>query len=68
MLIVYKQLVLEVQRFFPELVHKIYVLNAPLFFDSIWEEELSQSVDPTTREKILISNSETHDDLSKEVD
>lgn len=48
MLIVYKQLVLEVQRFFPELVHKIYVLNAPLFFDGIWEEELSQSVDIET--------------------
>lgn len=48
MLVVYKQLVLEVQRFFPELVHKIYVLNAPLFFDGIWEEELSQSVDPET--------------------
>ena len=48
MLSVYKQLVLEVQRFFPELVQKIYVLNAPLFFDSIWEEELSVSVDKET--------------------
>ena len=48
MLTVYKQLVLEVQRFFPELVHRIYVLNAPLFFDNIWEEELSVSVDQET--------------------
>ena len=48
MLMVYKQLVLEVQRFFPELVHKIYILNAPMFFEGIWEEELSQSVDKDT--------------------
>ena len=41
MLTVYKQLVLEVQRFFPELVQKIYVVNAPLFFENIWEEELA---------------------------
>jgi hypothetical protein len=68
MLKVYKQLVLEVQRFFPEMVHKIYILNAPMFFDTIWEEELSQSVDPETQEKILISNAETHDDLVNEVD
>jgi len=38
MLLVYKQLVLEVQRFFPSLVHKIYVLSAPMFFDDVWEE------------------------------
>jgi hypothetical protein len=50
------------------MVHKIFILNAPMFFDTIWEEELSQSVDPETQEKILISNAETHDDLVNEVD
>ena len=68
MLVVYRQLVLEVQRFFPELVQKIFVLNAPLFFDNIWEEELSQNVDPETQQKIIISSAETHDDLLNEVD
>ena len=34
----YKQIVLELQRFFPELVQKIFILNAPMFFENIWEE------------------------------
>ena len=68
-LTVYKQIVLELQRFFPELVQKIYILNAPMFFEGIWEETLSQSVEnDTVKKKIFISQTDIHDDLSKEVD
>lgn len=37
MLGVFKQIVLEVQRFFPEMLHKLFVLNAPMFFENVWE-------------------------------
>ena len=68
MLSVYKQLILEVQRCFPELVEKIYILNAPMFFEGIWDDELSQTIEQGTRCKIELSSSNTHDDLLEEVD
>ncbi len=68
MLQVYKQLVLEVQRFFPELLYRMYIVNAPIFFENIWETELSSCVDPETiKSKIFISTSNTHEDLLAEV-
>jgi hypothetical protein len=69
MMQVYKQLVLEVQRFFPELLYKLYVLNTPVFFENIWETELSSCVDESTiKTKIEISPESTHDDLLSSID
>ena len=48
MIVAFRQIVLELQRFFPELVHKIYVVNAPVFLDGIWEDELSKNIAPET--------------------
>lgn len=48
MLKLYQQICLEVQRFFPSLVHKIYVLNTPMFFENVWENQLSQVINPNT--------------------
>ena len=45
MLNVYKQLVLEVQRFFPSMLHKCYILNTPMFFEGAWDNELSKCLD-----------------------
>ena len=41
MLAVYKQISLEVQRFFPQMLHKAYILNTPMFFEGAWETQLS---------------------------
>ena len=70
MIKVFKQLLLEVQRFFPELLHKCYVLNAPMFFDNVWESQLCQYVadQQGTLGKVVFSNSDTNDDLLEEVD
>jgi len=66
---VYKQLILEVQRFFPELLHKLYILNTPMFFENAWERELSTCIDKQTlKDKIFISGDDSHDDLLAEVD
>jgi len=29
----YKQMVLEVQRFFPEMLYKAFIVNTPMFFE-----------------------------------
>jgi hypothetical protein len=39
-----------------------------MFFEGIWDEELSQTIEKLTRSKIEISSSNTHDDLLDEVD
>jgi len=66
---VYKQMVLEVQRFFPEMLYKLYIVNTPVFFENIWETELSTCVDQSTiKTKIEISPENTHDDLVASVD
>ena len=69
MLSVYKQLCLEVQRFFPSMLHKLYILNTPMFFEGAWENQLSQCLDPNiVKNKVFISSNESHEDLSAEVD
>ena len=67
---VFKQLVLEVQRFFPELLHKVFVLNTPMFFENVWESQLRQSLAQPEKfdEKLIISNSDTCDELFELVD
>ena len=34
----YRQVVLELQKFYPELVHKIFVLNSPMFLETVYED------------------------------
>mmetsp|Transcript_13489 Transcript_13489/g.22967 ORF Transcript_13489/g.22967 Transcript_13489/m.22967 type:complete len:210 (+) Transcript_13489:365-994(+) len=68
MITVYKQLTLEVQRFFPCMLHQLFVLNAPLFFENIWESELSQCIDPETLKKFIITSDATHEELQSQVD
>ena len=63
MLKLYQQLSLESQRFFPQLVHKIYVLNCPIFFENVWESQLSKCVNSNTIQKIVITSNSTHKDL-----
>jgi len=42
---VYKQISLEIQRFFPQMLHKLYILNTPMFFEGAWEQTLSKCLD-----------------------
>ena len=48
MVTVYKQAVLEFQRFFQEMLYKAFIVNAPMFFYGLWEDELSMTVDKST--------------------
>ena len=34
----YRQIVLELQKFYPEMVHKIFVVNSPLFLETVYED------------------------------
>ena len=64
----FRQMVLEMQRFFPEIIHKIYVVNVPVFFDGIWEDELSKNITSETQKKMIFSQSESCPELLEDVD
>ena len=61
-------MVLELSKFYPEFVHKIFVLNSPMFLETVFEDQLSQSIAPGTAAKIEFSSTCTHQDLSALVD
>ena len=50
------------------MVHKIYVLNTPIFFENIWESQLNKCINSDTVKKIVFSSGSTHKDLQNEVD
>ena len=68
MIQVYKQLLLEIQRFFHEMLYKAYIVNTPMFFESLWEDELAISIDKSTLDKIEISGSENHPEMLELID
>ena len=68
MIQVYKQLLLEIQRFFHEMLYKAFIVNTPMFFESLWEDELAVSIDKSTLDKIEISGSENHPDTLELID
>lgn len=61
-------MLLEVQRFFPELVHSIFIVNTPIFFENIWEAQLSKSMAKETKSKVKISTTSSHADLKDRFD
>lgn len=68
MMKLYQQLCLEVQRFFPQMVQRVYVLNTPMFFENIWESQLVKCINENTLKKVVITSNSTHPDLQNQVD
>ena len=68
MLMAFRQITLELQRFFPEFVHKIYCVNTPVFFDNLWEDQLSNHIAPETIKKIIFSSGPSSPELLEDVD
>ena len=62
---VFKQAILEFQRFFPEILYKAFIVNAPMFFEGLWEDELSVTVDKSTLQKIEITGGEQHPEMAE---
>lgn len=56
-------------KYYPCIIHKIFVMNAPMFFDDIWES-FSELVDhdSSDRSNFIISNKNSHADLTATVD
>jgi hypothetical protein len=44
---------------YPELVHKIFIMNAPMFFDDIFDD-LKALFPATTQKKFIVSGGSSH--------
>jgi hypothetical protein len=55
------------QNNYPEIMHKLYIINAPLLFRGAWSI-IKPFLAPGTLEKIKLKNSNYHDQLFEEVD
>ena len=47
--VIFRSLLIEFQQFYPELLYKAYILNAPMFFDSFYENEVKPHISERTQ-------------------
>jgi hypothetical protein len=50
------------------MLDRCFVLNTPIFFDSIWEAEIKPHLSPKTIAKITITGESSHKDLQEKVE
>ena len=61
--VIFRTCLIEFLRYYPEMLHKAYILSAPMFFQSIYENEVLPHLPEGTSKKIIISGENTHPDL-----
>ena len=65
---IFKSLLIEFQRFYPEMLDSLFVVNTPMFFDGIWESEIKPNLVEKTISKIHITGESTHKLLQERFD
>lgn len=45
------------------MLHTAFIVNAPMFFQGLWEDELSVTIDKATLQKIKITGGESHPEM-----
>jgi len=65
---IFKSLLIEFQHFYPELVHRCFVVNTPMFFESFFESEIKPFLAAKTAVKVFITGENTHKGLLENVD
>ena len=66
--IVFRSVLIEYQRYYPELLDQCYILNTPMFFESFWDSEIKPHLNAQTIQKIIITGESGHKDLSERFD
>ena len=61
-------MLIEYQRYYPEVLFKCYVLNTPMFFEDYFESEIKPHLNPVTAAKVLITGENFHKELLERVD
>ena len=58
--VIFKSLLVEFQRFYPEMLESCFIVNTPMFFDGIWESEIKPNLSAKTISRIHITGENTH--------
>jgi len=66
--LIFRTLLIELQRFYPELLYRCFILNAPLFFQPHYENEVLPHLAAKTKDKIFITGESTCKELHEGVD
>jgi len=61
--VIFRTILIEYQRYYPELLFKCFILNTPMFFEGFWETEVKPHLSPKTISKILITGESSSRDL-----
>ncbi len=67
-MVIFKSLLIEFQRYYPELLDTCYVVNTPMFFQDIYDFEIKPIISKETAAKIIITGEQTHKSLQDKVD
>jgi hypothetical protein len=53
------------KKYYPSIIHKVFIVNAPMFFDDVWEDfnDMVQE-DSSDYKNFIISNKNTHPELT----
>jgi CRAL/TRIO domain len=54
-MVIFKSLLIEFQRYYPELLDSCYVVNTPMFFQDIYDFEIKPIISKETAAKVIIT-------------
>lgn len=64
----FKELVIELSKRFPNFVHAFHLINTPIFFENVYNAEIKHSLSPGTIEKIEITGESAPKSLTDNVE
>lgn len=65
--LIFRTLLIEFQYYYPELLQRCYILNAPMFFEGFYDSEVKSHLSANTVQKISITGESSHKDLIENV-
>lgn len=60
-------LLVMLQKYYPEMMLKCYILNTPIFFQDYFEQTIKPALSPSSFKKIMITGEAAHPELTKSV-
>jgi hypothetical protein len=61
--VILKAILIECQRYYPEMLYKCYIVNTPMFFEGLYEAEIKPYISEKTQKNIIITGESTHAEL-----
>jgi hypothetical protein len=66
--VIFRSLLIEFQRYYPEMLDRCFIVNTPIFFEDLYESEIKPHMSARTASKVLITGENTHKELLEKVE